>query len=152
MLPVRVHESFVLCKQFKCSSSLPGICLCVLPFSPAPEAVLYDFLVSVSPAFLSHRSQQCSVSFPQSEQVTDGLCCIVFPFVSRSIMSKSMAELATCIRANEDEEQQMMSGRNNFRELMAHVATIPVMISASLSRLSAVMGSCWAPYCSLTCM
>lgn len=67
-------------------------------------------------------------------------------------MSKSMTELAACIRANEDEEQQMMARRNNFRELMAHVATIPVMISASLSRLSAVMGSCWAPYCSLTCM
>lgn len=82
------HESFILCKEFKCSSNLPGICLCMLLFPPAPETVSCKFLVCVSPAFLSHRSQQASVYFAQSEQVTDGLCCILFPFVSRSIMSR----------------------------------------------------------------
>lgn len=94
LLSVCVHESFILCKEFKCSSDLPGMCLCMLPFSSVPEATSAEFLLCVSPAFLSHRSQQCSVYFAQSEQVTGRLCGSLFPFLSGSIMSKGMAGFA----------------------------------------------------------
>lgn len=80
------------------------------------------------------------------------LCCILFPFIPGNIKSKSMAEFATWIRVNHREVQQVMDRRSNFRELMAHIAIIPVMISVLLSQWSAVMGSWRAPYCSLTCM
>jgi len=45
-------------------------------------------------------------------------------------MSKSMAEFAIWIRVNQNEEQQVVAKRNHVRELMAHIATIPVTISA----------------------
>lgn len=95
LLSVCVHESFILCKEFKCSSDLPEMSMCRVPFSSVPEATSSEFLPCVSPAFLSHRSQQCSIYFAQSEQVTDRICCGLFPFVSGSIMSKGMAGFAT---------------------------------------------------------
>lgn len=97
-------------KSLKCSSDLPGMCLCILPFSSAPEARSSEFLVCVSPAFLSHRSQQFSVYFAQSEHVTDRLCCSLFRFVSGSITSKSMVGFATWVRLNQGRSSRWWPG------------------------------------------